>query len=87
MQPQLRCPFWKKKRWWAALLLWLLILYPLSSGPLTYAAARGLLPGSIVRAAVLPLHLACRLSPAVNDLFGLYTPWWYELGKRHAASH
>ena len=38
-------PWWKSKRTWAAALaLWLLVAYPLTTGPMQYAALRDWVP-------------------------------------------
>ena len=39
-----RKPFWKRKRWIAAAVLWLVIAYIASEGPVWYAVQRGWLP-------------------------------------------
>lgn len=52
-----RRPWWRKKRWVAAGLLWLPIAYALSYGPASYAVGRGWLGGG-VRAAYAPLVAA-----------------------------
>jgi hypothetical protein len=33
-------PFWKRKRWIAAAVVWLLVAYPASLGPVAYVNAR-----------------------------------------------
>lgn len=33
--------WWKRKRWWAVLLLWLAVGYPAAYGPVGYAVCRG----------------------------------------------
>lgn len=42
-QPLVR-PWWRKKRWIAAILLWLVITYPTSVGPAAYLLRLGILP-------------------------------------------
>ena len=44
MTTSTRRPSWKKKRWIAALALWLLIAYPASFIPAAYCLGRGWLP-------------------------------------------
>jgi len=51
-------PWWRKQRWSAALVLWLVVAYPLGRGPAAYAVARGWLPASADRAAYAPLEAA-----------------------------
>ena len=38
-------PRWRKKRWWAAGLLWLAVAWLLGSGPVGYAVSRRWIPG------------------------------------------
>ncbi|MBA3312480.1 MAG: hypothetical protein M3552_09545 [Planctomycetota bacterium] len=83
-------PFWKRKRWIAAAVLWLVFAYPVSVGPAVYANGRGWLPASVVS------HLEVIYEPLdlliMNDLPGSgplsrYTVWLGALAKTHAASH
>ena len=39
--PPPRRTWWRRTRTWAALALWLIVAYPLSSGPFYYCAGRG----------------------------------------------
>lgn len=48
-EPKPKRPWWRKKRWWAAIGLWLLILYPTSGGPVVGMTSRGLLPAWLNR--------------------------------------
>ncbi len=42
-----RKPFWKRKRWIAAAVLWLVVAYPLSLGPVVHAEVRGWVPALV----------------------------------------
>jgi hypothetical protein len=84
-----RKPFWKRKRWMAAAALWLLLAYPLSCGPLNYAAQRGWLPDwsyPVTDVLYAPLNqLNARHSwIAERAGFHAYLLWWIGLGRRHA---
>ena len=57
-----RRPRWRKKRWWAAGLLWLAVAYPLSHGPVVYAARLHLLSQAAADAYGRPIE---RLLPRV----------------------
>jgi hypothetical protein len=39
-----RKPFWKRKRWIAATMLWLALMYPASLGPVIYVGSRWSMP-------------------------------------------
>jgi len=56
--PPPRRPWWKRKRTWAAAALWLVAAYPLSRGPVEYAAARGWLPAAYGTSFYGPLEAA-----------------------------
>jgi hypothetical protein len=83
-QPPLR-PWWKRKRWWAAGLLWLLVMYPLSIRPVAYLEARFGLPQGFWLPYV-PLLAGQEQSPELRDATILpYLQWWADLALRHAA--
>lgn len=68
-------PWYRRKRAWAALVLWLVVAYPLSRGPAEYASVRGWLPPSYAQAFFGPLEsfLPQYQPPITNrraDLFG-----------------
>jgi hypothetical protein len=71
--PEPRRPWWKKKRWAAALVLWLLVAYPLSAGPAVYAVARWWLPGQAL-AVYSPIFALVSLKESQS--FGNYLGWW-----------
>ena len=80
--------WWRRKRWALAFALWLLVLpflYFLSGGPALYAIQRGWLSEDTATAFYVPCQPVFRRWPALADLILPYT-WWYELGRRHAAS-
>ena len=59
-----RRPRWRRKRWAAALLLWLAAAYPLSLWPVAYAVSRGWLPVARLKAVYAPvLSAAEALAP------------------------
>lgn len=76
-------PWWKKKRWLAALVLWVAVAYPLSAGPAAYCAARGWCPMGLANAAYAPLALAVRPSPGLRRTFEDYGRWWLRLAAEH----
>ena len=62
-------PWWKRKRWIAALVLWLVIAYPLSLWPVAYLVGRGWLPVTPVKAAYAPVSFvadALRPHPGIG---------------------
>jgi hypothetical protein len=78
-----RRPWWKKKRWGAALLLWLVAAYPLSGVAFCYAVGRGWVPE---RAQASPAIVL-----AYQPLWDLprgeeYGEWCVALGRQHARS-
>lgn len=70
-----RRPLWKRKRWIAAAVLWLVVPFPLLCGPLRYAVIRGSLPKSSESMFVWP-GLAPRRLPFVGRPFATYHWWW-----------
>lgn len=48
MSSKLPRPFWKRKRWIAAVVLFLVLAYPASFGPFMYCIVRGWLPADPV---------------------------------------
>ena len=84
-------PWWRKKRWAAALAVWMALAYPLSVGPFDYAANRRWLPPAL-EAAGDPLYAPYRwaLHPE-NPRPGLgwlvdYDFRWIRLAQRHRAA-
>lgn len=56
MSISVRRPWWRTKRSWAAALtIWLLVGYPLSSGPVVYLVGRGWLSPDAFNIAYLPV--------------------------------
>lgn len=78
--------WWRKKRWAAALALWLAlpILYPLSAGPAFYAVVRGWTDRTTFNAAYRPVHLL--LPESVAPAYADYLIWWRSLAARHLTS-
>ena len=80
-------PWWRKKRWWAATLLWLAVGYPLLLGPLTYAHFRGWVSAGAVLAAHEPVRLVLvglpqgRFRNTLIAYNGLYIDWWVRLAE------
>lgn len=81
-EPSVR-PFYKRKRWIAAGVLWLVVAYPLSSGPVAYCWDRGWLPNGVYQTLYWkPLSL---LPLRTNGMTGypLYVQWWVDLAHDH----
>ena len=70
--------WWRKKRWRAALLLWLAVGYPASLGPASYAYARGWLARETAYAPFWPLAHVYE-----NTGLKAYDHWWLALGNQH----
>ena len=84
MPPTALYPRWKRKRYLAALLLFPLVVYPLSLGPLCYAATRGWLAGGPYYAPYRPIFWLAESGPEPLATWTLnYLTWWQELGVRH----
>jgi hypothetical protein len=84
-----RKPFWKRKRWIAAAVLWLAVAYPLGMGPTCYICGRGWVPVSAFHTAYAPLiGLLWRIRPAPwpLSLGDQHWDWWSELADRHNAA-
>ncbi|HEX6986979.1 MAG TPA: hypothetical protein VF170_16495 [Planctomycetaceae bacterium] len=79
LQPGRR--WWRKKRWVATLLLWMLATYLLSVGPARYAAARGWISPTTVDAYFQPVDAACELGDAAYDLYDDYLDWCEDVGE------
>ena len=81
-----RRPWWKKKRTWAAVTLWLVVAYPLSAGPAQLAVARGWVSVREYLAFYAPLGPAVRATDAGNRWFTAYGEWWWRIFSAKAAS-
>jgi hypothetical protein len=79
-------PFWKRKRWIAAAVLWLVSMYPLSLGPAFYCVGRGWLSAGddVATAFYKPLVYVARWT-GQHDRIGDYGKWWMTVGDRHSA--
>lgn len=75
-QPKPRGPWWRKKRWWAAAVLWIIAAYPLSFGPVFYARGAGWISQEATAAYYRPYALT-------TDLVTRYSDAAFELGRRH----
>lgn len=64
-------PFWRKVRWAAALLLWSLLAYAVSIGPVGYAVARQWLPAEAAGPFLLPATLFGRV-PVLGEQVARY---------------
>jgi hypothetical protein len=80
-----RKPFWKRKRWIAVAVLWLVLppLYVLSTGPVIYAASRGWISGDMPHTVYYPLLPVTDRFPAFTRWLNDYTGWWWTIGLRH----
>lgn len=84
----------RRKRTWAVLLLWIVVAYPLSHGPVSYAANRGWITEHAAytyRApirVVLPPEGARPMSPARRVVARAYWDWvnWWGMEGFAAAS-
>ena len=82
-------PFWKRKRWIAAAVLWLLFAYPLSLGPAIYMNGRGWIPASVVPVLAVmyrPLEALAESQNVFGDALGDMVVWLDGLAERHANS-
>ena len=87
MEADPRRPWWRKKRWIAAALLWLAALYPLNFGMLAYLAGREHLSDAAAEATMvvyLPLIRAAEEVPAIANVLEPFVDWCYDLGDQHA---
>ena len=88
--PPPRLAWWRRKRTWVGLLLWLAVAFPISWGPISYGVARGWLPHT----ADMPFFPLFRVMnalprPASEACWAALTGYgrdWYAAGERHAAS-
>ena len=79
-------PFYKRKRWIAAGLIWLVLAYPLSSGPAAYAIRLGWIdPTGGVVAFWSPQAPACYWTGGI-DHYADWSRWWSRLAIRHSES-
>lgn len=74
--------WWRKKRWWAAGLLWLSVAYVLSAGPVRYAVARGWMPDASFHTFYRPVWKVA-LRWRLHNAWGAYHSWWHRFGERH----
>ncbi len=86
ISPAPRRPFWKRKRWIAALALWLLVAYPLSVGPIAYAMERGWISQATAEAYAHPIEIADDAAEAVGDAYQAYVNWCEDVGDRDAST-
>ena len=64
MTEPVQTPWWKRKRWIAAMVVWLIVAYPLSIWPAGYLVGRGWLPVAQANVAYAPvIALADELRP------------------------
>lgn len=86
MDEAIRKPFWKRKRWIAAALLWLVVFYPLSMGPFMYAFYMDWVPDAAMPAVQIvygPLAKLQQRWPAFDEALNGYCDWWFEISVRH----
>jgi len=76
-------PFWKRKRWIATAVLWLLLAYPLGFGVISYADGRHWVSPDLY-GPLQTLYFPCfttggNVKPSLAPVF----QYFYELGQRH----
>jgi len=75
-----RRPFWKRKRWIAAAVVWLVAIYPLSLGPAMYAVLLGWMDSDTCTAYRVPWDSVTPYLPdRLNLVVGEYLMVWIEL--------
>lgn len=74
-------PWWKRKRWRALLLLWAVVMYPVSAGPAFYCAVRWPATQKIL-IAYEPI-LAFEGHDLTKTPTGRYIGWWALLAMDH----
>ena len=86
--PRPKRPWWRRKRTWAALALWLLLTYPLSMGPASYAVRRRWVSIQAYRAVYWPvIETDLRLDPDRLNRFARfhrYMRWWNDRARDRA---
>ena len=75
--------WWRRKGWWVAAALWLLAVYPLSSGPAYDASNRGMIPHGSHLWLYQPLWEVAVAHGAERPL-KRYVTWWNELARTQA---
>ncbi len=75
--------WWRKRRWIFAGLLWLVVAYLSSSGPVSYLEGRQWLSRSTARAYNRPFVFLARHVPFLESVYSPYTSWWYQQGFRY----
>lgn len=83
--PVARRPWWRKKRWAAALPLLVVAGYPACVAPVFYGVGRGWVPGWAAGVYLGPiLTVVGEPGPsAAATLLQDYAQWWGDLGERH----
>ena len=82
-----RRQWWRRKRTWAAAaVLWLLVAYLLSVGPIAYATERGWITQATAEAYARPIEVADDAAEAIGDAYQAYVNWCEDVGDRHARS-
>jgi hypothetical protein len=79
-------PWWKKKRWWPAFAIWLVMAYFASEGPMFYLLARGWFPKGLAQAVYFVPMSYIPLPESVERLLGYYLTWcrdraWIDMGR------
>jgi hypothetical protein len=72
-------PWWRKKRWIAAVLLGTIMFMPLAVGPLESAAHRGWLPMEAMYPGGVVAYVS--LYTPLAGPYGRYRAWWWGLGE------
>jgi hypothetical protein len=69
--------WWTRKRWWAVVVLWLVVLFPASAGPVAYLDGRGWAFARAVKPLYLPL---AAVGGRPGNPWLRYVDWFYERG-------
>jgi hypothetical protein len=84
-EPGTKRPWYRRKRVWAVVALWLLVAYPVSEGPACYAARRDWITADACFRLYAPM-----LRNVPDEWFDgyhrrEYVTWWVDLAGRHEA--
>ncbi len=78
-----RGPWWKKKRYAAALVVWLPLLYAMTAGPVSYGVGRGWVDPRTSLALYRPIAAAIE-GTRLWDWWAQFNVYWLKIGQTHA---